>query len=224
MMPRIILAMFLTVCAASLALSQSSSPQTYPKIEVFAGYLYSHDSPYSVFDFGQGIEVESSFATHHGLEASVIRNVKKYLGFKADFSAHFHHDAFTVNACLSPCINAPTVKQAAELNPRLFNLLAGPELKKRNHTKLTPFTHALFGLAFARTTFKTSGTAFTLIAERSEKGFAMAFGGGVDIRMTGRFSLRASGDYNPAWVGRDDDGARQRQNDIRVSLGLLFRH
>jgi len=202
-------------------LAQGSN-QSYPKIEVYGGYLYSHDSPYSVFNFGQGIEVESSYATHHGLEAAVIVNVNRHLGFKGDFSAHFHHDEFTANACLSPCVNTPIVKQPAELNPRLFNFLGGPEFKNRNHTKFTPFAHALFGIAHARATFKTSGSAFTLIAERSENGFAMAFGGGLDIRLARRFSLRASGDYNPVWVGRDDDGRRQGQNDIRVSLGVLF--
>jgi len=221
-MLRVISATVLIACFAHLALAQASSTQSYPKIEVYAGYLYSHDSPYSVFDFGQGIEIESSYATHHGLQASVIGNVNKYLGFKADFSAHFHHDEFMANACLSPCVNTPIVKQPAELNPRLFNFLGGAEFKKRNHTKFTPFAHALFGIAHGRATFKTSGSAFTLIAERSETGFAMAFGGGVDIRLAPRFSLRASGDYNPAWVGRDDNGARQRQNDIRVSLGVLF--
>ena len=221
-MQRLVFATFLTACLAHLTFAQNTSTDAYPKIEVYAGYLYSHDAPYTVFDFGQGIMIESSFATHHGLEAAVIGNVNKYLGFKADFSAHFHHDEFTANACLSPCVNTPIVKQPAELNPRLFNFLGGPEFKKRNHTKFTPFVYALFGMAHARATFKTSGSAFTLIAERSENGFAMAFGGGVDIRLARRFSLRASGDYNPAWVGRDDDGARQRQNDIRVSLGVLF--
>jgi hypothetical protein len=50
----------------------------------------------------------------------------------------------------------------------------------------------------------------------------MALGGGVDIRMTRRFSLRTSLDFNPKWVGRDDNGARQVQNDLRLAVGILF--
>ena len=216
-MYRLIFAAFLMTCFASLLMAQNASSQSYPRIEVFAGYLYSHDTPYTVFDFGTGTEVESSFATHHGVEASVIRNLNRYLGIKADFSAHFHHDSFTVTACGVPCVPQP-----GELNPKLLNFLGGPELKKRNHTKFTPFVHALFGVAHESTSFKTSGPVANLTLTNSETGFAMAFGGGVDIRLARRFSLRASADYNPAWIGRDDDGNRQRQNDLRISMGILF--
>jgi hypothetical protein len=50
----------------------------------------------------------------------------------------------------------------------------------------------------------------------------MAFGGGTDLRISRRFSFRTSLDFNPKWVGRDDAGARQVQNDLRLAVGVLF--
>ena len=50
----------------------------------------------------------------------------------------------------------------------------------------------------------------------------MAFGGGLDVRILPRFSIRTSVDWNPKWVGKDDDGSRIRLDDLRFSAGVLF--
>ncbi len=50
----------------------------------------------------------------------------------------------------------------------------------------------------------------------------MAFGGGLDIRASRRFSIRALMDYNPAFITHTDAGARDRRDNVRISLGILF--
>ncbi len=212
-------AIFVILLASSRSLAQSQ-PGQFPKLEFFGGYLDSGEFPYNEFKF-TGFSVPGDFGTHHGLELSVIRDLNRRLGIKGDFSAHFQSNTFPVNVCLqTPCVPVP---QSAELNPKLFNFLVGPEVKFGNpRWRFAPFTHALFGIAHTTASFKTSGSAFMSSQTTAETGFAMAFGGGLDVRMSRRFSLRTSVDFNPKWVGRDDNAARQVQNDLRLAVGVLF--
>jgi Outer membrane protein beta-barrel domain len=211
---------FLTVLlVSSLAFAQTPTP-ALPKLEFFGGYLDAGEFPYTDFKF-TGFTLPGDFGTHHGLELSVIRNLNQRVGIKGDFAAHFQSNTFPVNVCVqTPCV---PVQQTAHLNPRLFNFLAGPEIRLGNRRwRVAPFTYALAGLAHANATFKTSGSAFNLSQTTSETGFAMALGGGVDVRVTRRFSVRTSLDFNPNWVGRDDSGQRQVQKDLRLAVGVLF--
>src|SRR5262249_16296354 len=228
-MRRLILGVLLMSCGVPPALAQSITTESYPKFEVFGGYLDSGEFPYNVFHFGKSTTLESDFGTHHGLEASLIRNLNRYFGLKGDFSAHFHHDHGPVNVCLqAPC---SPMTQTADLNPKLFNFLGGPEIKKPNHTPFPPLPHPLFplphtrlppsavawcGAATTQAIFKTAGSVINLSRKTSEPGFALAFGGGLDLHLPRRFSFRTSLDYNPKWVGRDENGLRQSQNDLRL--------
>jgi opacity protein-like surface antigen len=223
MQRRIILTILAALLSAPLSHAQHSKDSGYPKIEIYGGWLDSGEFPYNVFRFGsaQGaFSIESDFGTHRGFETSFTRNFRRYFGLKGEFSAQFHHDAFSVNACVqTPCV---PVVQPAELNPKLFNFLVGPEFKARNHTRFTPFAHALFGLAHTTATFETSGSAVNLALTTTETGYSVAFGGGLDIRIQRHWSIRTVVDYNAKSVGRDDNGARQLQQDLRLSTGILF--
>src|SRR5215475_1648619 len=196
-MQRLYILILLGTFLASLRLSaqtqmQAQAMQTQPsqfsKLAFFGGYLDAGEFPYTDFKF-TGFALPGDFGTHHGFELSVIRDLNQRVGVKGDFSAHFQANTFPVNVCAqTPCV---PVQQQAQLNPRLFNFLAGPELRLGNRRwRVAPFTYALAGLAHGRATFKTSGSAFNLSQTTSETGFAMALGGGVDVRMTRRFSVR----------------------------------
>jgi opacity protein-like surface antigen len=201
------------------AFAQEAGPVFY-KFEVFGGFLDAGEFPYSDFKF-TGFNLQGDFGTHHGLEFSVKRNLNQRLGIKGDFSAHFLSYSGPVGVCLqTPCI---PIQQPAQLNPRMFDFLAGPEVRLGNtRWRVSPFTYAMAGIAHGTATFKTSGSAFNLSQSISETGFAMALGGGVDVRLARRFSVRTSMDFNPNWVGRDESGARQVQRDLRFAVGLLF--
>jgi opacity protein-like surface antigen len=204
------------MCALTAALAQGAKTDEYPKYEFFAGYsaLGENEKPI-LFN---NIVVPHGYASTAGLEASVIRNFNRYVGLKADFSAHFNDEdgPGTVIACTPVCT---TATQTVQFRSRVYNFLAGPELKARNHTRFTPFVYALGGLGHTHTRFETPGPTLSLLLKKSTNDFAMALGGGLDLRATKRVSLRGSMDYNPIFIGDSSGGTR---NLVRLSLGILF--
>jgi len=204
----------LMIFLAGCALAQSPSPDEFPKIEVFAGYsaLGENQKPIT---FGNAL-VPHGYASTAGLETSLIANFNRYFGLKADFSAHFNDEdgPATVILCNPACT---TTTETIQFRSRVYNFLAGPELKARNHTRFTPFVYALGGLGHTHVRFNTSGS--TLNLTKSTNDFAMALGGGLDIRATKRTSIRGSIDYNPIFMGDSSGGTR---NLVRLSLGVLF--
>ena len=215
-MRRLFNVMLLLACCASHTFGQSAKDK-YPKVEVFVGYSAIGEAG------ATAEEVEFGFATERGFEASVTRNINKYFGIKGDFSFHPDTDrgraTFTTPCATPPC---PLVTQDFEFRTRLYNFLAGPEVKARNRTRVTPFAHALFGVAHGKAILKTTGTAINLDTSESDTGFAMAFGGGLDLRATRRVSFRFSMDYNPAFITHTDTGAPDRRDNVLMSLGILF--
>lgn len=198
------------------ALAQSSSPDEFPKFEIFAGYsaLGENQKP---IKFGN-ISVPHGYASTAGFETSLIRNFNRHVGLKADFSAHFNDEDGSGNVivCNPACT---TATQTIQFRTRVYNFLVGPELKARNHTRFTPFVYALGGLAHTQARFDTPGPTFNLLLRKSTNDFAMALGGGLDLRATRRTSIRGSIDYNPIFIGDSSGGTR---NLVRLSLGVLF--
>jgi len=106
-----------------------------------------------------------------------------------------------------------------QLKTRVYNFLAGPEFKARNSTRFTPFAYALAGVAHTSASFTSPGPTVNLLFKRSDNSFAMALGGGLDIRASQRVSFRASMDYNPVFLNDSLSGTR---DFVRLSLGVLF--
>ena len=152
-----------------------------------------------------------------GFEAAVVGNVSRYLGIMGDFSAHFSSNEFAVPFTSS----SSTTTQAGSINPRLFNFLVGPEFKVRNRSRLTPFVHALFGVAHSSARFQTTGPVINFSRTDAETGFAMAFGGGGDVRIARRFSIRGMLTYQQAFLG-SNDLPRQRVSALGWSSGVVF--
>jgi hypothetical protein len=50
----------------------------------------------------------------------------------------------------------------------------------------------------------------------------MAYGGGFEVRVKRRLSVRTTVDFNPKRVGRDDNGERKDLNDLRWFIGVVF--
>lgn len=224
-MQRLARLILLVLLCAPLVRAQGSNDSRFPKYETYVGYLDSGEFPYNVFRFplvNGAVVLESDFGTHHGFETSFTRNLTKVIGIKGDFSAQFHHDTGTGNFVVACGQTTCTVSQPVELTPRLFNFLGGPEFKMRNHTRFAPVAYGLFGVAHTTAAFQTSGSTLNLSLNTTETGFSMTVGGGLDIRITRRISFRTTTDFNPKWVGRDDNGGRQVQKDLRFSTGILL--
>lgn len=206
------------LCSAAFALAQSTNKDEYPKIEVFAGYSVLGDNTGNQISFGNNLSVPGDYAGITGFETSVTRNLTRYIGLKGDFSAHFNTDngRGPVTLCTPICT---TATQDVQLKTRVYNFLAGPEFKARNSTRFTPFVYALAGVAHTSATFTTPGPTLNLLLKKSNNGFAMALGGGLDIRATKRISIRGTMDYNPIFINDSTGGTRDM---VRISLGALF--
>src|ERR1041385_802677 len=200
------LSVLVLMCSAEVALSQSTTSDDYPRVEVFAGYSALGEANSGRITFGPTASTSGNYATPTGFETSVIGNFSKHFGIKGDFSAHFNNESGrTFTACPPTCT---AVTQDVQFKTRVYNFLAGPEFKARNSTRFTPFAYVLGGVAHTSANFTTPGPTFNLLLKKSDNSFAMALGGGLDIRATKRVSFRGSLDYNPVFVNDSVAGTR----------------
>jgi opacity protein-like surface antigen len=225
-MQRLVLGALVALLSTSLLQAQTANESQFPKIELSGGYLYTGEFPYNVFRFpienNGNVALESDFGTRRGFALSFTRNLNRHIGFRAEFSSQFHHDESIANFTVQGGTATFSASQPIELTPKLFNFLVGPEIKFRNRTRFTPLLYDLFGFAHTAARFSTSGAALSFNLPTTETGFSMAYGGGLQVRINGRFSVRTSVDFNPKRVGRDDNGARQDLNDLRGFIGVVF--
>jgi opacity protein-like surface antigen len=219
----VLLALMLGIASATCSEAQPTNFSQFPKYEIFGGYIAAGQAGgYNDLNFrGVATGIPSTFSSTHGAEASFLYNFNHVLGVKGDFSIQPHSEGFLTGVCTQlPC--TPVVHQQASINPKLFNFLAGPEFKFRNHSRFIPYVHGLMGLAHANASFTSSGSVASFSLRTSETGFAAAMGGGADIRLMHRLSFRTGMDFNPAWVGQDDSGARTVIKNVRIWGGILF--
>lgn len=99
------------------------------------------------------------------------------------------------------------------VSTNLITYLFGPRFSARGHSRLTPFAQALFGGAHVNASFIGIGN--------SENAFAMALGGGIDARVTHSFAFRViQAEY---LFTKFTDGLNNRQNNARISIGIVYR-
>lgn len=133
-------------------------------------------------------------ANLNGGSASVSFNPNSWLGLVGDFGGYY----------------GGKYTSGGGVNGEVYTYLFGP--KARFHAgRFTPFVQTLFGGARAST-----GSAFG-----SSNAFAMASGGGVDLNATAHLGVRlVEADYLITML---NDGANSRQNNVRLSAGVVFR-
>lgn len=215
---RTIAAIAVSALMAPLSLLQAQAKPTarkhhrVPKAELSLDY--SH--------FGSG--VGNSEGTNgnrlvglNGGSASLAVNLNRYLGIVGDFGGY---DANQLELVGSGA-NQP---RAVSANGTAFTYLFGPRISYRNETRFTPFVQVLGGGVHAGpvTTSACTGTACSPLP--SQNSFAMAAGGGLDIRLTHLISLRAvQAEYVMTRFASIPADASGTQNDLRLSSGIVFR-
>jgi hypothetical protein len=216
------LLLFIAGCASSV-LAQSESAGVYSKFELFAGYsangYFANESTVTVVNQNVSSFFNDRAGGPRGFEVSVARNFSGYFGLKLDFSTYFETlNGRTGSVCRA---GACTTGQPFNVPLRSSYFLAGPEFKLRNHTRVVPFAHALFGAAYSNATFATTG-AVSFSDSSGQAGFASAFGGGLDFRITRSVELRTTLDYAPTFLTEAAPGESGSQRHIRISVGGLF--
>lgn len=187
--------LFLLILICAFPFASFAQDET-PLLEIFGGYSYLRT--------GNPYDQDS-----HGWNSSVSGNITKHVAVKADFGGYYDSYSRAV-------VGGPIAVQN-----RVHTFLVGPQFNMRASERVNPFIHALFGAARDRT-LTTRGAART---EYVDTGFAMALGGGLDVKMGSSVSFRVfQTDYlltryiDPTIAPRD----KRNLHHFRVSTGLVF--
>ena len=171
--------------------------------------------------------------TLRGFELAITRNFHKYVGAKFDYSLHLREDEFS-----RPAGNGT-------IDSTVQNFLGGIQVKNNleDGPRFKPFGHALFGVANQKLDVDSPQLPAVLgISDFhvNETSFAMAFGGGLDIKLNERIEIRAvQVDWNIINRGDQQLGTvlvptpfqtvgqpfvipGMRQDNLRLSVGIVI--
>ncbi len=224
------LATVLLICT-STAFAQSDD---YKKWEFFGGYsALNFDNLGDDTDNAAVNDLLSEKNTLRGFELAVTRNFHKYVGAKFDYSLHLREDDFSRPA------GSGTVDTTVQ------NFLGGLQVKDNSEDgpRFKPFAHALFGVANQKLDVDSPQLPAVLGVSDfhvNETSFAMAFGGGIDIKLNDRIDIRAAQiDWNIIKRGDQQLGIvlvptpfqmvgqpfvipGTRQDNLRLSIGIVI--
>ena len=210
-MYKIPLLVLLVVLLSSLVAAQDENKDGR-RVEVFGGYSYLVTN---TKESGNPID---HLGNLDGVNVAITYNITKRFGITGDFSAHF----------LKTTQDIPG--GTISFNTKSFNFFVGPQYKFTNKTRVTPFVHALAGISNNRSSYRVIATGATTPAaevSRSISDLGLAIGGGLDVRVNKRISIRAFQiDYNPVFVqSRPQFGINggRRFDNVRFSIGIVFK-
>ena len=211
-MVRLILVLALVCIGAG-----SVSAQEAHRVDVFAGYSALCVPPGAYL---------------HGGQVSVTARVWKSLWIETAFSSHGGNatDDFSDGLSFPPLFGGDSILNKRgytdDIRDQLF--VVGPRIKSGSG-RVSVFGHALLG--FARSSEKGTITGvcdqglcepFIVRREYTDTRPALVLGGGVDIRLTDRVSLRPiQADYVLTQFSISSNPTTQ--NNLRLSAGLVFK-
>lgn len=114
----------------------------------------------------------------------------------------------------------------------LFSYLFGPRFTLRKSERILPFGQVLVGGAHSTGTFEPSpgvGAGLRSFSPAAVSGggsgsfnaFAMVAGGGLDLKVSRHFGIRAfEADY---YFTHFPNGVNDHQNNLRIAAGIIFR-
>jgi len=215
---------------ATAALGQDD----YKKYEFFGGYSALHLDNLAGDTSNAAInDVLGEKQTLRGFNVAAGINFHKYVGAKFDYSLHLREDEFTRPA------------GSGTVDTTLQNFLGGIQIKNNSEDgpTLKPFGHALFGVAVQKVDVDSPQLPAVFgISDfhTNETSFAMAFGGGLDIKLNNRFDLRiVQIDWNIINRGDQQTGIvlvptpnqtvgspfvirGTRQDNLRLGIGIVI--
>lgn len=229
---RRLVSLAMLVLAISTAVSAQSDE--YKKYEFFAGYSALYFDNLAGDTSSPGVnDVLGEKQNLRGFNLAAGINFHKYVGAKFDYSLHLREDNF----------NRPL--GSGTIDTTVQNFLGGIQIKNNmeDGPRLKPFAHALFGVANQKIDVDSPQLpALFGISDFSvnETSFAMAFGGGLDIKLNNRFDLRVvQVDWNIINRGEQQTGIvlvptplqtvgspfvipGTRQDNLRLGVGIVI--
>jgi hypothetical protein len=158
-----------------------------------------------------------------GWQVSLAGNVTRHFALVADASGHANKSSTNFNA-YGYFINGTYAygTYASRKEFRDFNLLFGPRYAHTIGNRVTPFTHFLYGLEHVSRQYTAT---FESAAVSNERNFvnkwAFLLGGGVDIKVNNRLSVRAL--QLDLLAFKDQGQAFGWDGYVRASFGAVYR-
>ncbi|MEP7341458.1 MAG: hypothetical protein ABI977_27250 [Acidobacteriota bacterium] len=185
--------------------------QDHPKTELFGGYSFVRTEEESI-DLTRlgapGVTAKQSAGHLNGWNIAVTGNFKSWAGGVADFSGVYGSIDYNLSGLGS--VRAHT---------NFHTFLFGPQFYFRGNNA-TVFVRGMIGAV----KLDQSVTLYGQKSEADETAFAAGFGGGLDVRLSERISLRA---FQADFILTRFDGQRiasDTQKTVRVSTGFVFRN
>ncbi len=151
------------------------------------------------------VDFVSERIPYNGVTTEVVANVTPHIGLVTNFAATFANTDF-VDALSGQTFRARVSR---------YTLLFGPRYNWRNSSPFLPYAHALFGVARYQAKFHDND--FTC-PDTNDTAFAMALGGGLDIRAGNHVDVRAAQvDYLPVFF------SHKREDGLRFSAGIKIK-
>jgi hypothetical protein len=205
-------AIYLT--AAVLLFGLTAWAQEFPRVEVGADYSFVRFAPSASYTQGHSL---------NGGGGSLVININEYLGFKMDLQGYGANKS-NFNIPQNPVFPGGAT---GTVSGNLFTYTFGPQIKVRAHG-IHPFGNLLFGAAHSNVyanAFKqlcqpiTGNCSFSKAP--AENGFAMIFGGGVDIPFGHTISFRPV-EIDYVLTRFTNQFANTNQSNFRYAAGLVF--
>ncbi len=217
-----------------LSTTTALAQDDYKKYEFFGGYSALHLDNLAGDTSSPAInDVLGDKQTLRGFNLEAGWNFHKYVGAKFDYSFHTREDNFS------------RPLGSGNIDSTLQNFLGGIQVKNNSEDGPTfkPFGHALFGIAVQKVDVDSQQLpALFGISDfhTNETSFAMAFGGGVDIKVNHRFDIRVVQiDWNIINRGDQQTGIvlvptplqtvgtpfvipGTRQDNLRLGIGIVI--
>jgi opacity protein-like surface antigen len=189
--------------------------QDVPKTDLFIGYSFLRaNSAQSIPAF-----------TAQGGVATFGYNFNNHVGVEAEFGGYHNGNV-----------------NDKHFDSTSYSYLFGPRISYGRSKKIDPYIHALVGVNRATTSILASSTLLPTPVqpvagqvgprlEASQANFAMAIGGGIDVKLSKRVTFRpAQIDYymtrfeTPTFLRTSLDAitSNKNQNDFRFAAGILF--
>jgi opacity protein-like surface antigen len=157
----------------------------------------------------------------------VSRNLNNWLGIVGEFSGHYQSNSSSVSFPIVfggfiAVIPGPIGTFTTRADQNIYTFLFGPRFSYRKDKRLTPFAHVLPGFARSHVDGVVMAPPGVGIADfsfsDSATAFAMAIGGGVDIRLSRSWAFRTiQADYLLTHF------AGQTQSNARITTGIVYR-
>ncbi len=182
-----------------------AAQESYPKAEVFGGYSFLRTNITDRYaPTLEGFYPAQDYSLH-GWEGSVAGNLNSWFGLKADFSGHYDISEAARNGSI--------------VGSNVHSFLFGPQFTSRASNHFQPYVHALFGAA--RGAYDYEPPFRDIVSTK----FAMAVGGGVDIRLSDAVAVRlVQADYLMTRFGSSSEfDIKDRQDNLRLGAGLVLR-